>query len=147
MNVTPTFPKHAPGGPAHAGQTVLFDATHGQPNWSQTGYTSREMHTNFAGVAQALRQMGCTCASANEKPLAKLLAGTRLLVVPPPTGRYDGRKECWAPQPGSLFTAAEIQDILGFVNHARQLLAVMPFYVTGSVTMSLCLASSTIWTS
>ena len=121
MNAILTPPK--PGGPARAGQLVLFDAAHGQPNWAQTGYTSREMHTNFAGVAQALRQLGCTCAAATEKPLARFLAGTRLLVVPPPTSRYDGRKECWAPQPGSLFSAAEIQDILGFVQAGGRLLA------------------------
>ena len=31
--------------PLFSGQTVLFDATHGQANWSQTGFSSREMHS------------------------------------------------------------------------------------------------------
>jgi hypothetical protein len=43
------------------GPLVVFDASHGQPNWAQTGFTSREMHTNFAGVMELLCRLGCTC--------------------------------------------------------------------------------------
>src|SRR5437016_4333090 len=28
---------------------ALFDTNHGQRNWAQTGFNSREMHTNFVG--------------------------------------------------------------------------------------------------
>ena len=112
-----------PSDPPHAGPTVLFDATHGQANWSQTGYASREMHSNFAGVTQALCRLGCTCASANERPLGRLLAQAKLLVVPPPTGRYHARKECWQAQSASLFTPEEIQDILAFLRQGGRLLA------------------------
>jgi len=102
---------------------VLFDATHGQPNWAQTGFPSREMHSNFAGVMQALCHLGCTCTTINEKPLGKFLPRARLLVVPPPTGRYNPRKERWDAHRTSLFTAEEVQDILEFLRNGGRLLA------------------------
>ena len=124
----PTQPPPAGSGllaaePSCARKTVLFDATHGQANWSQTGFSSREMHSNFAGVMQALCRMGCTCTTTNEKPVGRFLARTRLLVIPPPTGRYHPRKECWLAERASLFTAEEIQDILAFLRDGGRLLA------------------------
>ena len=109
--------------PPLAEHTVLFDATHGQANWAQTGYTSREMHTNFAGVAEMLSRLGYSCITANERPLTRLLSQANLLVIPPPTGRYHARKECWAPEPESLFADDEIQDILAFLREGGRLLA------------------------
>jgi hypothetical protein len=109
--------------PLFSGQTVLFDATHGQANWSQTGFPSREMHTNFAGVMQALCRLGCTCTTTNDKPLSKFLPRAKLLVVPPPTGHYHPRQQRWEAQRASLFTAEEIQDILGFLGDGGRLLA------------------------
>lgn len=109
--------------PPFTGQTVVFDATHGQPNWSETGYPSREMHTNFAGVAQALCRLGCACVSANERPLTRFLSQSKLLVLPPPTGRYHSRQRCWQAQPTSLFTPEEIQAILAFLRQGGRLLA------------------------
>ena len=102
---------------------VLFDATHGQANWAQTGYPSREMHTNFAGVRQALCHRGCTCAATNERPLSRFLAESQLLVIPPPTGRYQPHRQCWVSEPPGLFTAGEIQDILDFLRAGGRLLA------------------------
>ena len=99
-NAVPSCPEHStpsPQGAPFAGQTVLFDATHGQPNWGETGYSSREMHSNFAGLAQVLCRLGCTCVALNERPLTKLLGQAKLLVIPPPTGRYHARKQCWSP--------------------------------------------------
>lgn len=124
MPVSPTSPDPVtPASPPFAGQTVVFDATHGQANWSQTGYASREMHSNFAGVAQRLCRLGCTCVAMNERPLARALAQGRLLVIPPPTGRYHARKECWAPCPSALFTAEEIAALLAFLRAGGRLLA------------------------
>jgi hypothetical protein len=102
---------------------VLFDATHGQANWAQTGYPSREMHTNFAGVRQALCHLGCTCTATNERPLSRFLSQAQLLILPPPTGRYDVRRQCWVNAPPSLFTAGEVQDILDFLREGGRLLA------------------------
>ena len=126
MNAVPSRSDHSspsPSGTPFAGHTVVFDATHGQPHWGQTGYPSREMHTNFAGLAQNLCRLGCTCVSMNERPLAKVLAQARLLIIPPPTGHYHARKECWAPHPPSLFTAEEIQTLLAFLRDGGRLLA------------------------
>ena len=124
MPVFPTLSDHSPGSaPPFAGQRVVFDATHGQSNWSQTGYASREMHSNFAGLAQRLCRLGCTCLAMNERPLARALAQARLLVIPPPTGRYLARKECWAPATSALFTAEEIQALLAFLRAGGRLLA------------------------
>ena len=95
---------------------ALFDATHGQAHWAQTGYASREMHTNFAGVRHQLCRLGCTCAATNEKPLSQWLAHAKLLVLPPPAGRYHARRQCWQTHPAAWFSPDEIQDLLG---HAR----------------------------
>ena len=122
--VVPTLPDHSPDAvPPFTGHTVVFDATHGQPNWSQTGYPSREMHTNFAGLAQRLCRLGCTCVALNERPLAKALAQARLVVIPPPTGWYNARRECWVPHAPSLFMPEEIQALLGFLRDGGRLLA------------------------
>ena len=124
MPVVPTSSDHLPDVvPPFADHTVVFDATHGQPNWSQTGYPSREMHTNFAGLGQRLCRLGCSCVALNERPLAKALAQARLLVIPPPTGWYNARKECWVPHAPSLFTPEEIQALLSFVRDGGRLLA------------------------
>jgi hypothetical protein len=48
---------------------AVFDASHGQPNWAQTGFTSREMHTNFAGLMELLCRFGLL-PGANVQPLA-----------------------------------------------------------------------------
>ena len=74
---------------------MLFDATHGQANWAQTGYPSRETHTNFAGMVHMLCRLGCTCATTYEKPLSAALERARLLVIPSPAGHYDARHQCW----------------------------------------------------
>jgi len=72
---------------------------------------------------QLLCRMGRTYVATTEKPLSKLLSRTKLVVVPPPTGRYHARKERWIAQPGSMFTAEEIRDILVFLRNGGRLLA------------------------
>ena len=42
---------------------ALFDANHGQPNWAHTGFPSREMHSNFAGLTEILCRLGFHCRS------------------------------------------------------------------------------------
>jgi hypothetical protein len=106
----------------HSALTV-FDASHGQPNWAQTGFTSREMHTNFAGVMELLCRFGFTCAPTGLEPLPKLLARARLLVIPPPAGRYNSLKRCWMPASEALFNAESIREILQFVQDGGRLLA------------------------
>ena len=121
--VTHTLSHSSPSTTPRVGSVVLFDATHGQANWAQTGYPSREMHTNFAGMVHCLCRLGCTCATTYEKPLSKSLSRAKLLVVPPPAGHYQARQQCWLSEPASLFTAEEIQDILGFLRDGGRLLA------------------------
>ncbi len=99
----------------------MFDASHGQPNWAQTGFASREMHTNFVGIMETLCRLGCLCAPTAEQPLAKSLTRAKLLVVPPPTGCYSPRRECWMPLASSLFDAQEIADLLGFLREGGRL--------------------------
>ena len=40
---------------------AIFDDTHGQPNWRQTGFPSRELDTNCSGLVDVLRRMGYDC--------------------------------------------------------------------------------------
>jgi hypothetical protein len=102
---------------------VLFDATHGQPNWSQTGFTSRELHSNYFGLARLLQELGYICRVHRAGPLGAGLRETRLLVIPPPTGTYDWRYERWLHDPGSLFSPADIETILRYLLFGGRLLA------------------------
>jgi hypothetical protein len=100
---------------------AVFDARHGQANWAQTGFASREMHTNFAGVMENLRRLGCRSMPTGGQHLTQLLAQARLLVVPPPTGCYNARKEAWMPLSTSLFAPEEIAAVLRFVHKGGRL--------------------------
>lgn len=117
MNATP-----ASSDPA-AAPAALFDASHGQPNWAETGFTSRQLDTNFAGLTEQLCRMGFRCQSTHGQDLATRLSHTKLLIIPPPTGRYDARKERWQRLPTSLFSPTEVRDILGYVQEGGRLLA------------------------
>jgi hypothetical protein len=103
--------------------SVLFDASHGQTNWAQTGFPSRELHTNFAGLTEILCRRGCHCHSTGPESLLAQLATSRLLIIPPPTGRYDSRKERWRPERSALFTREEVRAVLGFLHGGGRLLA------------------------
>gem|GEM_PF-2876736 len=81
------------------------------------------MHSNFAGLTEMLCRLGLQCRTTNGKPLAHHLAQTKLLVLPPPTGRYDPRRERWRCEPGTLFASEHVQDILSFLQSGGNLLA------------------------
>ena len=102
---------------------ALFDAAHGQPNWAQTGFVSREMHSNFAGMTEILCRMGFRCQTTGEDPLEKHLPNSKLLVIPPPTGHYDRQRQRWRPAPELHFTVQEIRAIVDFVASGGRLLA------------------------
>lgn len=102
---------------------ALFDASHGQPNWAQTGFPSREMHTNFAGLTEILCRLGFECRSTNGGPLEPQLANAQLLIIPPPTGCYDARKERWRSLRSSRFREAEIRAMMDFLQNGARLLA------------------------
>ena len=86
---------------------ALFDASHGQTNWAQTGFPSRELHTNFAGLTELLCRRGWHCRSTGQDSFQSDLATSQLLILPPPTGRYDARKECWRRERPFLFRPFE----------------------------------------
>jgi len=109
--------------PSRRTPLAVFDASHGQPNWAQTGFSSREMHTNYAGVMELLCRLGCICAPTGLEPLPELLSRARLLVIPPSTGCYNSARKCWLPQPEARFTAENIRDVLQFVQEGGRLLA------------------------
>lgn len=109
--------------PSKNSNLAVFDNSHGQKNWAQTGFSSREMHTNYAGVMELLCRLGCTCAPSGLEPLPDLLSRARLLVVPPSTGNYHTGRKCWLPQPESRFTVENIRDILSFVQGGGRLFA------------------------
>ena len=100
---------------------ILFDETHGQAHWDQTGFTSRQRHTNFAGMNALFEHLGGICTSQNHKPMD--LSRARLLVIPPPTGKYDPDGECWRQNPASLLTPDEICRILEYLRQGGRLLA------------------------
>lgn len=102
---------------------AVFDASHGQRNWVQTGFTSREMHTNFAGLMETLCHRDFHCHAFREGSLDLQLANTRLLVIPPPTGHYDIRHERWLTDRSALFTSQEVRTILSFLQNGGRLLA------------------------
>jgi hypothetical protein len=60
---------------------------------------------------------GLDCGSGRPRLLPERLPRARLLVLPPPTGYYDPAKERWEPLDNSLLSAAEVGDILRFLDH------------------------------
>lgn len=106
-----------------ATRLALFDDTHGQPNWSQTGFPSRELDTDCSGLAEVLRALGYDCAGVRPGLLPDRLSHACLLVVPPPTGYYDPPRQTWQRLASSLFTPSEVRDILRFINGGGRLLA------------------------
>ena len=102
---------------------ALFDASHGQPNWAQTGFPSRELHSNFAGLTEILCRLGFLCSSTGGCPLTPLLSNAKLLIIPPPTGYYDARRECWRWQRKALFTSEEVGAVQRFLQDGGRLLA------------------------
>jgi len=83
---------------------ALFDETHGQNHWSQTGFSSRQMHTNFAGLAKQLAASGFACESHAsgllQAAVAQVYARAGILSAP---RRRNGRcrgEVCRAIAPG-----------------------------------------------
>ena len=92
---------------------ALFDDTHGQPNWSQPDrVSSRELNTNFSGIADALADLGFDCSAVRPRLLGEVLPRSQRLVLPRPTGYYDPERECWHFLPSSRLTATEVETIL-----------------------------------
>lgn len=108
----------------HSGSyDALFDTLHGQGNWSQTGFSSREIHTAYAGLADELRSRGARpLATDGARTLAEQIEGRLLLVVPPATGTYNPQRETWPRTPRYLFRADEIAALLRFVQSGGRLL-------------------------
>ena len=102
---------------------ALFDASHGQANWAQTGFPSRELHSNFAGLTEILCRLGFHCRSTVGTSLTAYLKSSRLLIIPPPVGRYAARRERWRCERSSLFTPDEVCEVLSFLDGGGRLLA------------------------
>jgi hypothetical protein len=81
------------------------------------------MHSNFAGLTEMLCRLGFQCRTTQGKPLSHQLRYARLLVLPPLTGRYDARRECWRCDPGTLFSREHVQAIVDFLQAGGSLLA------------------------
>lgn len=102
---------------------ALFDAAHGQPNWAQTGFSSRQLGTTFSGLASILTDLKCDCVEHAGGRLAGALGGVDLLVIPPPTGLYNARTQAWQPESTSYFSSDELYEISRFLHHGGRLLA------------------------
>lgn len=103
---------------------AIFDTLHGQGNWSQTGFPSRELHTAYAGLGDALRALGVDCCPTDgHASLAHQLDNASILVVPPATGTYNAHRQVWRRTPGNLFRADEIAAVLRFIHRGGRLLA------------------------
>ena len=102
---------------------ALFDDSHGQPHWSQTGFPSRELGTNFSGIAAAFIERGVDCRPCFGERLVDCLRGARVLVMPPPTGTYDPNEERWMAARQSLLTPAEVAAVVQFLDDGGGLLA------------------------
>jgi hypothetical protein len=114
---------HDSEGPSLTRVSALFDASHGQDHWSQTGFPSRELHTNFSGMATFLARRGVRASINQQEICREVLAAAHLLVLPPATGAYDAARERWRPQRGSLLRPDEVAEILGFLRDGGRLLA------------------------
>ena len=102
---------------------AYMDDTHGQAHWGQTGFPSRELHTHYTGLAGVLSDLGADCSPIHPRLLPDVLAHARLLVLPPPTGRYDPLNECWHGLASSRLSPKEVQSLLDFLQAGGRLLA------------------------
>ena len=102
---------------------ALFDDSHGQANWSQTGFPSRELGSNLSGVAEALSIRNFECAVIRPQRMGDGVRHADVLILPPPTGSYDPVEECWQPLPDTRLTAAEVEVVLRFLADGGRLLA------------------------
>lgn len=102
---------------------AIFDASHGQANWAQTGFASRELGTNCAGLTEILCRHGFRCESVTKGQMQARLRDARLLIIPPATGRYDERRECWREDPRTLFSSEDIASILSFIVNGGRMIA------------------------
>jgi len=100
----------------------MFDDLHGQDRWKDTGFSSREAHTKFLGLAQMIVSLGATWKTANGQAINEALSGISLLIVPPPTGTYDEKHERWCRHSSGLFQPDEIATILRFLQQGGSLL-------------------------
>jgi len=64
-----------------------------------------------------------TCVVRRSQTFADLLPNASMLVIPPATGAYNSRKECWRAQSSSLFTVREMAAIINLVPAGGRLLA------------------------
>jgi len=101
---------------------ALFDESHGQANWAQTGFPARLMTTNLAGLAGLLRRQGFQCERQTHRPLEPQFPDVRLVVIPPPAGDYDPEREVWRPSTTTLFLPDEICALRRFVDSGGRLL-------------------------
>lgn len=114
---------HDSEGPGLTQVAAVFDAGHGQDRWSQTGFPSREVHTNFSGMATLLARRGVRASINQQEICREVLAGAQLLVLPPATGTFDAARERWKAQRGSLLRPEEVARILEFLRYGGRLLA------------------------
>jgi len=90
-------------------RVACFDDTHGS-QWGQTGFPSRELHSNCAGLAEVLRGLGCDCTGVRHACFLIVCrtcicwwcAAHRLL---------PSLRQTWQRSP-LVFTSAEVRDIL-----------------------------------
>jgi len=102
---------------------VLVDNHHGQPNWGQTGFPVRGLHTTLFGFVGQLAKNGFECSSLESNLSTEGLQDSRGLVIPSPTGRFNELTCGWESHEKSLFSGAEIDALLRFLRSGGSLLA------------------------
>jgi hypothetical protein len=103
---------------------IVIDECHGQQNWGQTGFPTRGVAGAFRGVGRELRTMGADVISEFDTLRGRTLEVASGLVIPPPVGLFDGFTSSWLETSASLFTEAEIHEVVSFVAAGGSLLAV-----------------------
>ncbi|MHC1763409.1 MAG: hypothetical protein AB9869_03745 [Verrucomicrobiia bacterium] len=94
---------------------VVIDDSHGQANWLSTGFSSREIHSNFSGLGELVSGLRGEIRTSKGQDLQDVLTGSSLLIVPPPAGKYDSKHERWRKDLRSLFQPEEIAAVLRFI--------------------------------
>ena len=102
---------------------AFFDDSHGQSRWNETGFPSRELHTNLAGIHSLLQEIGYECQATGESGFRTPLSSASLLVLPPPTGVYNATAESWKADRSALLTPQDILAITRFLDQGGSLLA------------------------
>jgi hypothetical protein len=99
---------------------VLFDESHGQRRWEQTGFPPHTLDGSFSLLAEALWSEFIIKPNI-DKISGESISRVDVFVIPSPAGRLTESSQ-WEPCPDSVFDAEECNTLRSFVENGGGIL-------------------------